>query len=221
MKPTKSYAHPLTGLDGFNQTIEGQWGLRKIVVQQTETHSEGGSKLPKPITQVTALAVIQNPWIGHGTDCELINSPQRIAARLAKLLSERILAVTGSAGAIQAFGKGAIIGESGELEHGAAIIHTPYFASNLRSVFEGDAVISFADTRGPAGEILVVPLCEKRTGVVRDYYQTVRVSIPDAPRPEEIVLVAAASTGQRPFPRVGDRTTDRLIDTSLMNGATE
>lgn len=222
MAPTESYAQPPVSLEYSDPgSIEARWGLRKIVVQQTETFREGGSQLSTPIRQISAAAVVKNPWIGLGTGSELIESPVDVAARLAKLLSDRILARVNEEGSIEAFGKGAIIGESGELEHGAAITHTPYFASSLRTYFGGTAVISFSDSRGPAGEPLSVPLCEKHTGVVRDYYQSCRVSIADAPLPDEIVLIAAASTGPRPFPRVGDRMTDRPLDTPQMNGVTE
>lgn len=220
MVPNASYV-PAQLRHGDPNSTEAQWGVRKIVVMQSETVSEGGSELARPVVQVTAAAVLRNPWIGAGVDSELVVSPQRIAARLSKLLGDRILAVVGGSENVAAFGKGAIIGEDGELEHGAAITHTPYFASHLRSFLQGAAVISFADTRGPAGEALTIPLCEKNTGIVRDYYQSVRVGIPDAPLPDEIVLVAAAATGPRPFPRVGDRASDQPIDVSQMNGVFE
>ncbi|WP_167132982.1 amino acid synthesis family protein [Paramicrobacterium chengjingii] len=222
MAPSEFYAQPPASLEHLDPgSIEARWGLRKIVLQQSETFSEGGSQLSTPITQFAAVAVVKNPWVGRGTGSELVDSPVDIAARLAKLLSDRILARVGEAEAIEAFGKGAITGEAGELEHGAALTHTPYFASNLRAFFGGTAVISFSDSRGPAGDPLNVPLCEKHSGVVRAYYQSCRVSIADAPLPDEIVLIAAASTGPRPFPRVGDRMTDRPMETSQMNGVIE
>ena len=219
MVPTASYDSVPARLNHGNyDSVEARWGLRKLVVSQCEVLREGDSDLPHMIKQVTASAVVKNPWVSGGTESELIRSSQHIAARLAKLLTDRILTVIGGAAGVQAFGKGAIIGVDGELEHGAALTHTPYFAGHLRSFFEGTAVISFADTRGAAGESLIVPLCDKETGVRRDYYQSVRVCVPDAPLPDEIVLVAAAASGPRPFPRVGDRTTDLPLDITHMNG---
>lgn len=202
-------------------SIEAQWGLRKIVVERVQTFADGGARMSRPVTQATAAAVIRNPWIGMGPDSELVISAQHIAARLAKLLSDRLLDALGGMERVEVFGKGAIIGEAGELEHGAAVTHTPYFAGHLRQFLGGTAVVSFADTRGRAGEVLTLPLCEKRTGIKRDDYQTVRVQIADAPASDELVLVAAAADGGRPFPRVSDRSTDQPIDISGMDGVFE
>lgn len=199
-------------------SLEAEWGIRKILTETTEILADGGTATPAAIKQAWAAAIVRNPWVGGPADENLIDSPRRVAARLSKLLSDRLLAVLGTVDAVQAFGKGAIIGEDGEMEHGAALTHSPYFASNLRTFLGGTAVISFADTRGRDGDVLVVPLCEKHTGIVRDHYQGVRVRIPGAPRRDEIVLIAAAATGTRPFPRVGDRITDQPLNNDLMNG---
>jgi hypothetical protein len=220
--PSHSGLTPRAGLRHSDPaSIEARWGLRKIVVQRTQTLADGGTELPRPVNQVIAAAVIRNPWIGQGVDSELVESAQHIAARVSKLLADRLLEALGGVDNIEAFGKGAIIGERGELEHGAAVTHTPYFASHLRRFLDGSAVISFADTRGPAGDLLTVPLCDKHTGIRRDHYQAVRVQLADAPRPDEIVLIAAAADGGRPFPRVGDRSTDLPINTSEMDGVFE
>ncbi|MDN3309764.1 amino acid synthesis family protein [Microbacterium oryzae] len=198
---------------------EARWGVRRITVEATETLADGEEPLAVPVVQAAATAVLRNPWIGAGTDSELVQSPQLIAARLSKLLADRLLAALGGADAVAAFGKGVIIGEAGEMEHGAAITHTPYFASSLRGFLDGSAVISFADARGAAGQPLTIPLCEKHSGTRRDFYQSVRVRVPDAPRRDELVLIAAAATGPRPFPRVGDRATDLPLDPATLNGA--
>lgn len=202
------------------ESLESRWGIRKIVTETIETNADGDDSLSAPITQAWAAAIVTNPWTRKSaTDVDLVNAPKEIAARLSKLLSDRLNQALGGATNIKAFGKGAIIGDRGALEHGAALTHTPYFASNLRNFFEGSAVISFADTRGSAGEPLVIPLCEKNTGIKRDFYQALTVRLADAPRGDEIVLVAAASTGPRPFPGVGDRTTDKPLDQEVLNGA--
>lgn len=201
-----------------NLQLEERWGLRRVVILEQELFREGGSSLEAPIKQVAVGAVVKNPWIDKGVESELQLSARHIAARLAMVLSTRILEATGGAKHIAAFGKGAIVGEAGELEHAAALTHSPYFASHLRKFFEGEAVISFADARAEAGDALIVPLCEKGTGVVRNFYQSIRFQVSDAPLPNEILVVAAVATGPRPFPRVGDRATDEPIDTSQMNG---
>lgn len=198
---------------------EAEWGVRRLVLETTEVLTEGGDPVVRPITQAWAAAIVHNRWVGGPTDDDLVTPPRSIAARLAKLLADRLIGALGGANSIEAFGKGAVIGTAGELEHGAALTHTPYFASSLRSLFDGSAVISFADARAAAGDPVSIPLCEKTTGVRRDHYQTVRVRLPDAPRADEIVLIAAAATGPRPFPRVGDRTVDPPIDSNITNGA--
>ena len=114
----------------------------------------------------------------------------------------------GGAGAIEAFGKAALVGTDGEIEHGAALIHTPWFGDVVRQALDGTSIIVFSDARGPAGTSLVVPVWHKTAAATRSHYQTVEVRVPDAPRPDELVLVCAAATGGRPLARIGDRTTD-------------
>jgi len=108
----------------------------------------------------------------------------------------------------EAFGKAALVGTDGEIEHGAALIHTPWFGDVVRQALDGTSIIVFSDARGPAGTSLVVPVWHKSAAATRSHYQTVEVRVPDAPRPDEIVLVCAAATGGRPLARIGDRSTD-------------
>lgn len=196
-------------------SIEAQWGLRKIVVQTEEIHSEGGTEL-SGATLVTTAAVIRNRFAGEPVTAELQSRVRDIAPRLAKLLTDRILSEVGGAEFVEAFGKAAIVGVGGELEHGAALIHTPYYANLLREFLDGTTVIPFADLRGAAGVTLTVPLGRKDAGPTRDHFQTINIRISDAPRADEIVIIAAASTGTRPFPRSGDRTTDPIVSASQL-----
>ena len=85
--------------------------------------------------------------------------------------------------AIEAFGKAAIVGTAGEIEHGGALIHTPYFGNLMREFLDGESIICFADTRADAGEPLVVPLWHKTHAATRSHYQTVTTRVPDAPAP--------------------------------------
>jgi hypothetical protein len=190
---------------------EAQWGVRKIVLYKEQYVTEYGQHPVRAATRATVAAVVKNPWIGAPTDSDLISPVREIAPRLAKLLTDRLLECLGGPGEIEAFGKAAIIGTAGELEHGAALIHTPHFANLLREFMEGESVISFTDDRARAGEPIVIPMCHKTAGNTRTHYQTASARIPDAPRPGEIVIIAAASTGPRPHPRVGDRTTDPIV----------
>jgi hypothetical protein len=152
--------------------------------------------------------VIANPWAGLGRVDDLQADVERIAPIVAVALTDRLADVLGGAGHIEAFGKAAIVGTEGEIEHGAALVHTPWFGDVVRQALDGTSIIVFSDTRGPAGTALVVPVWHKTAAATRSHYQTVEIRIPDAPRPGEIVLVCAAATGGRPQARIGDRTTD-------------
>lgn len=185
--------------------------LRKIVYYQETVMTENGTSPAMPAQRATVAAVIENPWVNTPSDTDLQPVAQAIAPQLAKQLTDRLLRHLGGADNVEAFGKAAIIGTEGELEHGAALIHTPYYGNLVREFLAGESIICFADDRADAGEALIVPMWHKHAAATRTHYQTVPVRVPDAPRPDEIVVIAAASTGPRPHPRIGDRTTDPKI----------
>jgi hypothetical protein len=181
---------------------------RKVVTVTEELVSELGCPLDKPVTRAATAAVIPNPWAGAGWVDNLADAAMRVAPELAQTLSRELSAALGGTDQITAFGKAAIVGLGGEYEHGAALIHTPYFGNVLRELLDGTSIIVFADEHGPAGTLLSVPIWHKTAAATRSQYQTVPVRVPDAPRDDEIVVIAAASTGPRPHARIGDRTTD-------------
>lgn len=187
-------------------------GLRRVVTQVEEAPGPHGSSTRR----AAAIAVIRNPWIDTGTDHDLAPEGERIAALLAKLLTDRLPAALGGAATVQAFGKAALVGNRGELEHAAALIHTPYFGNLVREALEGTSILCFVDGRAEPGELLRVPLWHKTAAATRDYYQTLEVALPDAPHADEIVVIAAASTGPRPHARIGDRATDRPITSEIL-----
>jgi hypothetical protein len=191
-------------------------GLRKLVTYREAVVTEAGVRPDRAARQASVAAVLRNPWVGTGPRHDLAGEVRRIAPVLARLLTDRLVAALGSVTAIEAFGKAAIIGSAGEIEHGGALIHTPYFGNLMREYLEGESIICFADARAEAGEPLVVPLWHKSQAATRSHYQTVSVRVPDAPRRDELVVVAAASTGPRPHPRIGDRATDPVITTKTL-----
>jgi hypothetical protein len=186
-------------------------GLRKLVVYREVVVTEAGAQPARPARLASVAAVVGNPWVGTGPTHDLSDDVARIAPVLARLLTDRLVAALGGVDAVEAFGKAAIVGSGGEIEHGGALIHTPYFGNLMREFLDGESIICFADTRAEAGEPLVVPLWHKSHAATRSHYQTVTTRVPDAPRSDEIVIVAAASTGPRPHPRIGDRSTDPAI----------
>jgi len=186
-------------------------GLRKLVVYRETLVTEAGARPAQPVQQASAAAVVRNPWVRTGPSRDLSEEVAQIAPSLARLLTDRLAVALGGVAAIEAFGKAAIVGNAGEIEHAGALIHTPYFGNLMREFLEGESIICFADARAEAGQHLVVPLWHKTHAATRSHYQTVSTRVPDAPRADEIVVVAAASTGPRPHPRIGDRATDPVI----------
>lgn len=186
-------------------------GLRKVVLYCEDVLSENGAAPARPLRRATVAAVIANPWVGTGPTTDLSVGIPQIAPELARVLTSRLLAALGGPDQVQTFGKGALIGSAGELEHGAALLHTAYFGNLVREFLHGESIISFADERADAGQPLVIPMWHKTHAATRTHYQTVGARVPDAPRAEELVIVVGASTGPRPHPRIGDRSTDPSV----------
>jgi hypothetical protein len=192
---------------------------RKLFTVLEDVLTELGEPVQYPSRRAAAAAVITNPWAGAGPMADLSGAVPRIGPLLARDLSARLTTVLGGAERIVAFGKAAVVGLDGEIEHGSALIHTPYFGNIFRELVEGTSVIVFSDDRGPAGTSLTVPLWHKTASATRSHYQTIPLRVPDAPRNDEIVVIAAAATGPRPNARIGDRITDpavHLSDLELM-----
>jgi hypothetical protein len=134
-----------------------------------------------------------------------------VAPAVAHQVTARLIEALGGVDRIEAFGKAAIVGQGGEIEHAGALIHTPYFGNLLRELTEGESIIVFSDDRADAGASLTVPMWHKMHASTRSHYQTIAVRVADAPRADEIVVVAAGSTGGRPNARIGDRSSDPVV----------
>lgn len=193
--------------------------VRKVVVYREQLVTESGVGPARPAQQASVAVVIRNPWAGTPAGRDLGPEVERIAPGIARLVSDTLIEMLGGVDAIEAFGKAAIVGTAGEIEHGAALIHTPYFGNLMREFLGGESIICFADTRADAGETLVVPMWHKTVAATRSHYQTVTTRVSDAPRADELVIVAAGSTGPRPHPRIGDRTTDPAVTAHILEGA--
>ncbi|WP_255345833.1 amino acid synthesis family protein [Streptomyces chartreusis] len=199
-------------MDHLDESI----GLRKLTLYRDVVLTEAGAAPAQPASRASVAAVIRNPWAATGPTADLSREQQRIAPLLAILLTGRLIDALGGVDRIEAFGKAAIVGTGGEIEHAGALIHTPYFGNLVREFLKGESIICFADSRAEAGETLVVPLWHKTHASTRSHYQTVSARVSDAPRADEIVVVAAASTGPRPHPRIGDRMTDPVVTTETL-----
>jgi len=185
-------------------------GIRKIVTFVDDTLEEGGRATSRPIRMAGCAAVIHNPWAGAGFVADLRPRIAEHAAALGEILVSRLVGLFPGADAIEAFGKCAIVGINGEIEHAAAMIHTLHFGNLVRIGTHGDSFMSFTNKRNGAGGSVVLPLTHKKSDLrgSRAHFLTLEFAIPDAPGADEIVVAIGASDGGRPHPRIGDRYAD-------------
>ena len=182
--------------------------IRKTLLHVEETFIEGGKAAPTPLLLVAAVAVITNPWAGQGFVEDLRPGIMDAAPGLGQLLTKMIIDTIGSGERVEGYGKSAVVGLDGEIEHGSALIHTLRFGNYYREAVGAKSYLSFCNTRGPANAPVMIPLMDKNDGGRRSHYLTIQYAIPDAPAANEIVVALGASVGGRPHHRIGDRYQD-------------
>lgn len=182
--------------------------IRKTLLHVEETLIEGGKPAERPLKMIAAVAVIRNPWAGQGFVEDLRPAIHDCAPGLGALLTDMILGAAGSGNAVEGYGKSAIVGVNGEVEHASALIHTLRFGNHYREAVGAKSYLAFTNTRGPANAPLHIPLMDKNDGGRRSHYLTIQLSVADAPAPDEIVVALGASIGGRPHHRIGDRYQD-------------
>ena len=176
--------------------------IRKLVVQVDETHREMGRDVSPPTRRALAMAVIANPYAGRYA--ENLDELIAIGEQLGALLGERCVQALGIApGQAQSYGKAAIVGEAGELEHAAALLHPKLGAPLRRAVEKGAALVPSAKKQGGVGTAVDVPLGHKDAAFVRSHFDAIEARISDAPRANEIVVAVAVTDSGRPLPRIG------------------
>jgi hypothetical protein len=176
--------------------------IRKIVVVVEDTLQEAGRDIHPPTRKAAAIAVVQNPYAGtFQPDLEVLID---LGERLGWMLGKRAVAALGiEPHQVQSYGKAAIVGEDGELEHAAAILH-PKLGAPLRAAVEkGAALVPSAKKRGGMGAAIDVPLGHKDAAYVRSHFDAMEIRIPDAPRRDEIVVAVVVTDSGRPLPRIG------------------
>jgi hypothetical protein len=180
-------------------------GIRKIVTVVEETFQEAGRDISPPTRKAAAVAVIENPFAGRYI--EDLSPLIDLGEELGGLLAERAMQALGMDGSrIQSYGKAAAVGESGELEHAAALLH-PKMGAPVRKVLgKGASLIPSSKKRAGLGAVLDIPLGHKDAAFVRSHFDGVEVQINDAPRANEIVVAVAFTDSGRPLPRVGGLT---------------
>ena len=176
--------------------------IRKLVIQVDETRKEMGQDVTPPTRRAVAIAVIENPYAGRYS--ENLDELIAIGEELGALLGQKAVKALGiEPGQAQSYGKAAIVGEGGELEHAAAILH-PKLGAPLRvAVEKGAALVPSAKKQGTLGTAIDVPLGHKDAAFVRSHFDAVEARVSDAPRANEIVVAVAVTDSGRPLPRVG------------------
>ncbi|UWQ48041.1 amino acid synthesis family protein (plasmid) [Leisingera aquaemixtae] len=182
--------------------------IRKTLLHVEETLIEGGKPAEVPLKMIAAVAVIKNPWAGQGFVEDLRPAIHDCAPGLGARLTAMILEAAGGGGKVEGYGKSAIVGVNGEVEHASALIHTLRFGNHFREAVGAKSYLAFTNTRGPANAPLQIPLMDKNDGGRRSHYLTIQLSVADAPGPDEIVIALGASIGGRPHHRIGDRYQD-------------
>ena len=183
--------------------------IRKLVVQIDETRTEMGRPVDPPTRRAVAMAVIANPYAGRYS--ENLDDLVAIGEELGGLLGERCVQALGIApGQAQSYGKAAIVGDGGELEHAAAILHPKLGAPLRLAVQKGAALVPSAKKMGGMGAAIDVPLGHKDAAYVRSHFDAVEARVSDAPRAGEIVVAVAVTDGGRPLPRIGGLKTNEI-----------
>src|ERR1700722_8533694 len=183
--------------------------IRKIVTFVEETRSEMGRAVTPPTRRAAAVAVIENPYAGQYV--EDLSGLIDIGEELGAMLTERAVAALGIPGSsAESYGKAAAVGENGELEHAAAILHPKLGTPVRKTLGKGAALIPSSKKRGGPGVALDIPLGHKDAAFVRSHFDGMEIRVNDAPRADEILVAIAVTDSGRPLPRVGGLTKDQI-----------
>ena len=181
--------------------------IRKMVTVVDEIHYEMRQQINPPTRRAAAIAVIENPFADkYVEDLEML---MQIGEELGAILGKRCIKALGiKPSAAQSYGKAALIGENGELEHGAAILHPRMGAPLRKEVEKGAALVPSSKKRGSMGDSLDIPLGHKDAAYVRSHFDGMEVRVNDAPKANEVLVAIAVTDSGRPLPRVGGLSAD-------------
>lgn len=186
--------------------------IRKYLTLVEETAREQGREVSPPIRRAVAACVLPNPFAGrHVEDLSLLI---QAGATLGGDLAARAIAALGIPGhQVHSFGKAAVVGEDGELEHAAALLHPRMGAPVRAALGKGPALIPSAKKRGGMGTAIDIPLGHKDAAFVHSHFDAMEFRCTDAPRRDEILLCLALTTGGRPLPRIGGLAVEDIVGT--------
>lgn len=181
--------------------------LRKISTIVDEIMMEGGQTVDPAARIAVVAAVIENPWKGQGFVDQLEAGIDEVAPQLGKLLAPRVMEALGTS--LEAYGKAAIVGLNGEIEHGSGLIHTLKFGNYFRDAASASTLLPAVEKRGPAGIVFDIPLKHYTDATIRSHHQSFEVRIPDAPHADEILIALAGASQGRPQQRLADLSTEQ------------
>jgi hypothetical protein len=182
--------------------------IRKTATFTETTFIEGGRRAERPGMMAAAAAVIANPWAGRGFVEDLRPEILGYAPALGDLLVPMLLQLLGGGDKVEAYGKAAVCGVNGEVEHASGFIHTLRFGNKFRQAVGGKSYLSFTNRRGGPGSSIQIPMMHKLDEGLRSHYLTLEFAIADAPGPDEIVVAIGGATAGRAHPRIGNRYLD-------------
>jgi hypothetical protein len=176
--------------------------IRKTSVIVEETRKDGGREVSPPTRKAAALAVIENPYAGRFAQdlAELIDIGEELGGLLGAMCVKALGIRPDQA---ESYGKAAIVGENGEWEHAAAILHPKLGAPLRKAVEKGAALVPSVKKLGGPGTAIDIPLGHKDAAFVRSHFDGMEVRLADAPRADEILVAVAVTDSGRPFARVG------------------
>ena len=181
--------------------------IRKIVTYDEEVLIEGFKPADTPWRMFAVAAIVKNPWAGRFVE-DLKPEIHAYGPVLGDMMTKRMIALAGSGEAIEAYGKAAVVGVNGEIEHASGLIHTLRFGNHFREAVGAKSYLAFTNIRGGANTSLQIPLMDKNDAGRRSHYLTIHFAISDAPRDDELVIALGAATSGRPHHRIGDRYQD-------------
>ncbi len=181
--------------------------VRKIVTIVEEIHSEGGREVSPAARVAVVAAVFDNPWAGQGFVEDLGPGIDATASDLGALIAPRVLEALGAPA--EAYGKAAIVGLDGEVEHGSALIHTLKFGDHFRKAANATTLLPAVEKRAAAGTVFDIPLKHITDATIRSHHQTIEVRVADAPHPGELLIALTAAAQGRPQQRLAPLSTEQ------------
>ena len=181
--------------------------VRKITTIVEEVLSEGGRDVEPAARTAVVAAIIENPWKDQGFVDDLSTGIDKVAPELGQLLAPRVMEALGTP--LEAYGKAAIVGLDGEIEHGSGLIHTLKFGNYFSDAAAASTLLPAVEKRGPAGVVFDIPLKHFTDATIRSHHQSFEVRIPDAPHADEILVALAGASQGRPQQRLADLSTEQ------------